>query len=90
MDANTIPAGPVNVALVVDAAAVGNAGICAPSASDPTVPEGPAAGLCFVPINQDNSPDGWHFAQGAQKRTVIACPPPFATPSGAVRSSALR
>jgi hypothetical protein len=74
MDANTIPTGPLSVALIVDTAAVGNAGVCAANMGGPTAPESPASGLCFVPINQDNSPDGWQLAKDAQGRTVIRLP----------------
>jgi hypothetical protein len=82
IDANMIPVGPVNVALVVDTAAVGNAGVCTPSSSDPTMPEGPAAGQCFVPINQDNTPDGWQFAKDSQGRNVIRLPAAVCEPVG--------
>ncbi len=62
---------PLNVALVVNTAKVGNAGVCAPAAAGDSSP--PNAGSCFVPLT-DQSPGGWDLIENTQGQTVIRLP----------------
>ena len=61
---NALPQTPFNVALELNPATVGNAGVCAPGSD----------GNCFVPLNQDDTPDGWQLVQNAQGQTVVRLP----------------
>jgi hypothetical protein len=91
LDANLIPVGTgaLSVALVVDTEAVGNAGVCAPSASASGSPGDPASGLCFIPINQDASPDGWQLIKDEQGQTGIRLPDAVCDNGTAIKSVAL-
>ncbi|MEO7038173.1 MAG: hypothetical protein ABI548_29665 [Polyangiaceae bacterium] len=60
----------VNVALVVNTALVGNAGVCAATGDSSTGAEGD----CFVPLNQDDTPDGWRLESNAQGQEVVRLP----------------
>ncbi|MEO7034217.1 MAG: hypothetical protein ABI548_10020 [Polyangiaceae bacterium] len=77
----------VNVALVINTPLVGNAGVCAANGDTSTG----AKGDCFVPLNQDDTPDGWRFEQNAQGQTVVRLPPAVcdASASGPVKKVAV-
>jgi hypothetical protein len=65
---------PLSVALLVNPAVAGNAGVCASNTSDVPSAEDSMPGFCFVPLNRDETPDGWQLVHNAQQQTVIRLP----------------
>jgi len=88
MDSNMVLDAPMNVALSLNPGRVGNAGVCVASASAPSTNQ---ADHCFVPLNQDESPDGWQRATDADGQPIIRLPDAVceAFDRGAIKNVAL-
>ena len=66
-----IPVAPQSVALMVNPDLVGNAGVCVPNSSG--APSAKSfAGHCFVPLKEEDTPEGWQRTPG---NTELRLPP---------------
>ncbi|MET0794010.1 MAG: hypothetical protein ABW061_20990 [Polyangiaceae bacterium] len=72
LNSNAVLGSEMNVALVVNAAKVGNAGVCVKSSALPSASGN--AGSCFVPLSENSGPGGWERTKNAQGQDIIRLP----------------
>ena len=62
------------VSLVLEPGLAGAAGDCVPDASDADLTLNRRAGKCFLPINQEATPNGWQYVKKSATQTEIRLP----------------
>jgi len=73
IEAKSVPTRPMNVALIIEPGLAGTAGLCAPvTGADPSTNHG--AGDCFVPLNQDDTSNGWQYVSIGSGQHVVRLP----------------
>jgi hypothetical protein len=72
LEPKSVSTSAMNVALIVNASKVGNAGVCTPASSAENAPA--SSGNCFVPLAQKDGTSGWDLVKNAQGQLVIQLP----------------